>query len=228
MLYVAEVNDPHMRNGKPNARLRLIFDNGTEGNNLLRSLSAELYKDGPAGRGRRVTPGNDGPLFTGRQDIEYRQGRDDGAQKSVTVIEGGDLVTGEIYIVRSLSTNPAVSALEGRLFKIGFTTGNVEERILAAKDDPTFLLAAVKPIKTYSVCNMNTVKMENLLHRFFGDARLDIEIMDRFGKRVRPREWFIVSLEVVDKAIRMLIDGSIVRHRYDRESGQILPVSHKE
>jgi hypothetical protein len=174
------------------------------------------------------TPGNDGPLFTGRQDVEYRQSRHDGAEKDATKIEEGDLVTGEIYILRSLSTNPAVSALEGRLFQIGFTTGDVEERILAAKGDPTFLLAAVKPIKTYSVCNMNTVKMENLLHRFFCDARLDIEIMDRFGKPVRPREWFLVSLEVVDKAISMLIDGSIVGYRYDRDSGQILPASHKE
>jgi hypothetical protein len=222
MIYVAEVNDPHLRNGKPNARLRLIFDNGTEGNNLLRSLSAELYKDGPAGRGRRVTAGDDGPLFTGRNDVEYRESRRSAEGNSLEVFEG-DKETGEIYVLRSLSANPVIRNLDGHLFKIGFTTGSVEERIIAAKDDPTFLLAAVRPVKTYRVLNMSTVKMENLLHRFFGDARLDIEIPDRFGKPCRPREWFLVSIEIVDQAIKMLIDGSILRHRYDRDSGSILP-----
>jgi hypothetical protein len=220
MIYVAEVNDPHLRNGKPNARLRLIFDNGTEGNNLLRSLSAELYKDGPAGRGRRVTAGDNGPLFTGRADVEYR-----GSQRDISsppeVVEG-DRDTGEIYVLRSLSMNPEVRELDGHLFKIGFTTGSVEQRIVAAKDDPTFLLAPVRPVKTYRVFNMSTVKLENLLHRFFGDAQLDIEIKDRFGKQCKPREWFLVSLDVVDQAIKMLIDGSIVKHRYDRESGRIV------
>jgi hypothetical protein len=221
MIYVAEVNDPHLRNGKPNARLRLIFDNGTEGNNLLRSLSAELYKDGPAGRGRRVTAGDDGPLFTGRNDVEYRESRRTSEGKSSEAVDG-DKETGEIYVLRSMSSSPVVRDLDGHLFKIGFTTGSVEERIVAAKDDPTFLLAPVRPVKTYRVLNMNTVKLENLLHRFFGDARLDIEIMDRFGKPCKPREWFLVPIEVVDRAIKMLIDGTIVKHRYDRDSGTIV------
>ena len=222
MLYVAEVNDPHLRNGKPNARLRLIFDNGTEGDNLLRSLSAELYKDGPAGRGRRVTAGDDGPLFTGREDVEHRPSQAYAAAHDAQPSER-DTVTGEIYVLKSLSTNPQVTALEGQLFKIGFTTGSIEDRIFSAKDDPTFLLAPVKPVKSYRVVNMSTVKMENLLHRFFGDARLDIEITDRFGRACKPREWFLVPIDVVGRAIEMLIDGSIVNHHYDREAGQILP-----
>jgi hypothetical protein len=60
MVYVAEVNDPHIRNGKRNARLRLIFENGTEGENLLRSLATELYKDK---NGRRISDPDSGPLF---------------------------------------------------------------------------------------------------------------------------------------------------------------------
>lgn len=221
MIYVAEVKDRHLRNGKQNARLRLIFDNGTEGDNLLRSLSAELYKDGPAGRGRRVTAADDGPLFTGKSDVEYRQSGRDREEKDVEIAEE-DIETGEIYVLRSLSANPSIRELDGHLFKIGFTAGSVEERIVAAKDDPTFLMAPVKPVKSYRVYNINTVKMENLLHHFFGSACLDIEILDRFNKPCRPREWFLVSIEVVDSAIKMLIDGSIVRHRYDRESGQIV------
>ena len=50
LLYVAKVGKAIQSKGKNNARLQLIFENGTESDMLLRSLSAELYKDG-----KRVT-----------------------------------------------------------------------------------------------------------------------------------------------------------------------------
>jgi len=90
--------------------------------------------------------------------------------------------------------------------------------------DNTIVARRNEPLKTYTVYNLNTVKMENLLHRFFGDARLDIEIKDRFGKPCRPREWFLVPLGIVDEAIQRLIDGSIVHYRYDKDSGQIVRI----
>lgn len=214
MVYVAEVNEPHIRSGKANARLRLIFDNGTESDNLLRSLAAELYKEGTAGRGRRVTSAEPGPLFSDESASAKT------ANNSVSSME--DVLSGNIYVVRSLSTDPELRKLDGYLFKIGFTTGSVEARLATAKDDPTFLLAPVHPVKSYAAYNINTVKMENLLHRFFGDARLDIEIKDRFGKPCKPREWFLVPLEIVDEAIKRLIDGSIVRYRYDKNSSSIV------
>ena len=166
MLYVAEVNDYHVRNGRSNARLRLIFDNGTEADNLLRSLAAQLYKDGPSGRGRRVTAGSDGPLFTGEPDVERRPSVAYADSKEAD-LSRYEFVTGTVYVLRSLSAEPAVTALQGRLFKIGFTTGSVEARVSAAKDDPTYLLAGVNLVKTFQVVNMNTIKLENLLHRFF-------------------------------------------------------------
>lgn len=226
MIYVAEKNEPHIRGGKANARLRLIFDNGTEGDNLLRSLAAELYKDGPAGRGRRVTAAQAGPLFKPRPDnrSSLPQINDPLTKHGPGFSESQNGLAGQIYVVRSLSPDPEIRKLEGYLFKIGFTTGNVETRVIAAKDDPTFLLAPVHPVKTYTVYNLNTVKMENLLHRFFGDARLDIEIKDRFGKPCRPREWFLVPLEIVDEAVKKLIDGSIVHYQYDRSSGRIIHI----
>lgn len=230
MLYVAEINEPHIRSGKANARLRLVFDNGTESDNLLRSLAAELYKDGPAGRGRRVTSALAGPLFSGEEQSERVEEAAAFAPQPNTaagdgLAESPAAPSGHVYVVRSLSPDPAIRKLDGYLFKIGFTTGNVETRILSAKDDPTFLLAPVHPVKTYTVYNLNTVKMENLLHRFFGDVRLDIEIKDRFGKPCRPREWFLVPIEIVDEAIKRLLDGSIVHYRYDKQSGRIIEVS---
>ena len=207
MVYVAEVNDPHIRNGKRNARLRLIFENGTEGQNLLRSLATELYKD-PAGR--RLSDPNAGPLFNPVPTIS-------------TVAGPNERITGCIYVVRSLSPLPEIAKLDGHLFKIGFTTGSFEDRIRGAKDDPTFLMAPVHPVRTYDAINLNANKFESLMHRFFAEARLDIEIMDRFDKPFRPREWFLLPLPVIEKAIAMLLDGSILRHRYDAVACEILP-----
>ena len=208
MVYVAEVNDPHFRNGKRNARLRLIFENGTEGENLLRSLATELYKD-PSGR--RISTPEAGPLFGAKPATE-------------TVVAPKGRATGCIYVVRSLSAAPEIAKLDGRLFKIGFTTGSFEERVRMAKDDPTFLLAPVHPVRTYEAIDLNTNKFENLLHRFFGEARLDIEIIDRFGKPFKPREWFLLPLSVIEQAIPMLLSGSIIRHRYDPKTGSIVKV----
>lgn len=200
LVYVAEVGETHIRNGKKNARLRLIFDNGTEGNNLLRSLATELYKDP---NGRRITSTDMGPLF------------DSSPQE-------GDTATGMIYVVRSLSSDPEIQKLDGLLHKIGFTSGKMEVRIQNAKDDPTFLMAAVHPVATYTLYNINRVKLEHLLHNFFGEVRLNIEIADRFGKRIRPREWFLVEPSVISEAINRLKNGSIVNCRYDAARSMIV------
>ncbi len=207
MVYVAEVRDPHIRNGKRNARLRLIFDNGTEGNNLLRSLATELYKDP---NGRRLSDPHAGPLFG------------QGGAEVVRVAAPQDRITGCIYVVKSLSTLADIARLDGQLFKIGFTTGNLEDRIRSAVDDPTFLMAPVRPVMSYEAINLNANKFENIVHRFFAEARLDIEIKDRFGKPIRPREWFLLPLPVIERAIPLIIDGSILRHRYDHRACEIV------
>ena len=200
MAYVAEVGKTHIRGRKKNARLRLIFDNGTEGNNLLRSLATELYKDP---NGRRVTTPDAGPLFDAQ-------------------VEEGDTQTGMIYVVKSLSDDPEIRKLDGMLHKIGFTAGKMEVRVQSAKDDPTFLMAAVHPVATYTLYNIDKVKLEHLLHSFFADARLDIDITDRFGKKVKPREWFLLPIEVIAEAITRLQDGSIIDHRFDPDTASIV------
>jgi len=210
IVYVAEVRDPHIRNGKRNARLRLIFGNGTEGQNLLRSLATELYKDP---NGRRLSDPHAGPLF-GPSSTDL-----------VSVAAPKDRVTGCIYVVRSLSLLPDIARLDGHLFKIGFTTGTLEDRIRGAADDPTFLMAPARPVRSFEAINLNANKFENILHRLFAEARLDIEIIDRFGKPFRPREWFLLPLPIIEQAIPMILDGSIVRHRYDHRGCAIVPAS---
>ncbi|WP_241295689.1 GIY-YIG nuclease family protein [Burkholderia stabilis] len=203
MVYVAEVRDPHVRNGKRNARLRLIFDNGTEGNNLLRSLATELYKDP---NGRRISDPNPGPLF--------------GAPTNEVVREASpkERVTGLVYVVRSLSTQPEIARLDGQLFKIGFTTGSLETRLRTAADDPTFLMAPVAPVMSYEAINLNVNAFERILHHLFAEARLDIEIQDRFGKPIKPREWFLLPLSIIEQAVPMIVDGTILGYRYDHRA----------
>ena len=181
-------------------RTKLIFANGLEGENLLRSLSRELYKD-PGGR--RISDPSAGVLFGGEP-------------------ESTDVGTGTIYVLRSLSNDPSVSQFAGILHKIGVTTGSVERRIANAENDSTFLLAPVQIVATYELFNVNRTKLENLLHRFFETARADVAIKDRFGKPVEPREWFFVTPAAIRDAVRRLEDGSLVRSRYDRTTGTII------
>jgi len=179
--------------GRTDARLRVIFDNGTESNMLMRSLQRALHKDEA---GRRITDPTAGPLFA-REDA----------------YEGSE--TGTIYVLRSLSKHPDIVDKRDVVHKIGVTGGDVERRIANAERDPTFLLARVEIVATYKLFDINRTALENLLHRFFGAARLDIRIPDRFDGQVRPREWFLVPLHVIDEVVSHVRDGSLHEFSYD-------------
>ncbi len=199
--YVAEVGDLiKTPNGAVDARLRVIYDNGTESNLLMRSLQRALYKDDA---GRRITDPSAGPLFSG-------------------IAEEGDIESGTIYILRSKSNHPIINQNREVIHKIGVTSGDIKKRIANAELDPTFLMAEVEVIATYELSNINRSRLENLIHRFFEPAKLNIEIKDRFGNPVIPREWFLVPLFVIDEAIEKIKDGSIVNYSYDPQSGKII------
>ncbi len=201
LTYVAAVGEKEFTKGKTNARLHCIFENGTESDMLLRSLARELYKDG-----KRVTIHQDRLL--------------DGLKR----IEIGDKETGYIYILKSLSQRPDIQNIK-YLFKIGFSRMPVEERIKNAVQEPTYLMAPVSVIAAYQCFNLNPQKFELLLHKFFGNACLDIDLFDQNSKRYAPREWFIAPLDVIDRAVHLLISGEIINYQYDLNKKRILPVS---
>jgi len=199
-VFVAEVGETiKAPNGETDARLRVIYSNGTESKLLLRSLQRALYKDEA---GRRVSEPMAGPLFTDNEDED-------------------DQASGTIYVLRSKSNHPTVAAHREVLHKIGVTSGKVERRIANAKIDPTFLMAEVEIVATYELFNINRTKLENIIHRVFGPARLDIEIKDRFGKPVAPKEWFLVPRFVIDEAVERIKDGSIEGYSYDPSSASL-------
>jgi len=192
--YVAEKGETILTDqGRTDARLRVIFDNGTESNMLIRSLQRALNKDGA---GRRITEPTAGPLFSDH------------------AIDG-DEASGTIYVLRSKSDHPLVAQNRDLVHKIGVTNMNVEKRIAGAHLQPTFLMANVEVVATYELYNINRTKLENLIHRIFDAAKLEIEIKDRFGRPVVPREWFLVPLFVIDEAVEKIKDGTIGDYIYD-------------
>ena len=136
--------------------------------------------------------------------------------------EADDLASGTIYVLRSKSDNPIVAANREVLHKIGVTGGDVAKRIANAKLDATFLLADVEIVATYTLYNINRTKLENLIHRIFDPARLDIEIKDRFGNPVIPREWFLVPRFIIDEAVGHIKDGTITEFTYDPKLARLV------
>ncbi|MEO8767161.1 MAG: GIY-YIG nuclease family protein, partial [Nitrosospira sp.] len=200
LAYVAEVGETiKAPNGESDARLRVIYANGTESNLLRRSLQRALYKDDS---GRRLTDPDMGPLFGDAS-------------------ESDDIETGTLYVLRSLSGHPFVAAHRELIHKIGVTGGKVETRVAGADKDATYLLADVEVVATYKLHNLNRIRIENIFHRLFGAAQLDLTIEDRFGHPVKPREWFLVPLHVIDEAVQRIRDGSITDVLYDPKTAQL-------
>ena len=134
------------------------------------------------------------------------------------------VATGYVYVLRSQSDHPFVAENRSVIHKIGVTVGDVKSRVATAKNDPTYLLADVDIVAIYKLANINRKRLEALLHKFFGKARLDLELKDRFGGQVEPREWFLVPFPAIDEAIQKLKEGTIGDLRYDPELARLTPV----
>ena len=168
-------------------RSYIVFENGTESNMMYQSLRKILEKDGKSVSALKL--GSD-------------------ANKS------SDNATGYIYILKSLSDNPEIRTLEN-LYKIGFTSNTVAERVKKAKSDSTYLMADVESIAEFKTFNLNPQKLEDLIHTFFNRVQLDIKIKDCNGDIKSPKEWYVVPLEKIKQAIELIISGEIVQYRYD-------------
>lgn len=203
--YVAGWND-HANTAslarRSETRLRVIYDNGTESNILQRSLQRALYRDEQA---RLITNANPGPLFS----QEWAD---------------GDSESGTIYVLRSLSGHPYIAAHRELIHKIGVTGGKVEKRIANAQHDATYLLAGVEVVATYKLSRIDRSKMEGLFHRIFAAAQIDLTLEDRFGHPVKPREWFLIPLSVIDEAVRCILNGNIVGMVYDPAQARLIHI----
>ncbi len=194
---VAEMGDPFVSDyGRADRRLRVVYDNATESYLLLRSLQRALNKDKAS---RRITNTDFGPLFSAAEAAD-------------------DLPTGYIYVLRSRSDHPFIAKNRSVIHKIGVTGGDVKSRIANAKKDPTYLLADVEIVATFKLANINRQGLEAMLQKFFGSARLELELPDRLGITVKPREWFLVPLKVIEEVIEKIKKGTIDQFRYAENS----------
>lgn len=202
-LYIANVGPPEKApNGELDARLRVIYSNGTESKILLRSLQRALYKDDAS----RIISDSDapGPLFSGE-------------------VEDDDHDSGTIYVLRSKSDLPIVTQNRELLHKVGVTGGSVERRVANAKNEATFLLAEVEIVTTYQLMNIDRVKLENLIHKVLQPAKLDISIDDRFGRPYAPQEWFLVPFSAIEEIVDKIMDGTVSNYYYDPQIARLSP-----
>jgi len=200
---VAEMGETFMGDhGRPDARLRVVYDNGTESNLLMRSLQRALNKDKIS---RRITTPDLGPLFS---QLEAQD----------------DIQTGYIYVLRSQSEDPFIAQHRSIIHKIGVTGSDVKKRVANAKKDPTYLLAEVDIVATFKLANINRTKLEALLHKVFEPVRLDLELQDRFGIAVQPREWFFVPLSAIEEAIQKIQSGTLHQFQYDPDTASLKPL----
>jgi len=193
MLYVEEFGKFVKINSHTQQRLRVIFENGFESNMYKRSLAQRLYEGG----------------FVVVNSIN---------NSNFEAPEITENIVGYIYVLKSKSTNESISTIKD-LYKIGFTRTTVSERIRNASEDPTYLMSDVEIVASFTVTgDYNPQKIENLIHRVFGDVALDLSIIDRNGKEVKPKEWYSVPLHVVEQVVNMINSGEIIDFIYDKNT----------
>lgn len=202
LFYLKEINITQKEHYKldgtrvrEDGRTRCIFENGTESNMLKRSVEKILYANGKV-----VTENADEVAAS--------------LSHQVNQITEHDQAFGYIYVLQSKSTDPAIKDLKD-LYKIGYSSTEVFDRIKNASKEPTYLMADVKLIMSYQCFNMNPQKLEQLLHNFFGSACLNIDIFDEKGQRHTPREWFIAPLNIIEEAVDLVLDKTISNFKFD-------------
>ncbi|MBW4018025.1 GIY-YIG nuclease family protein [Moraxella osloensis] len=183
---------------RKDGRTRTIFENGTVSNMYYRSVSKAIY--------------NGGAKMVSELDRAEQLDSFDITEN----INDEDESLGWIYILKSKSQRPEIKDIKN-LYKIGFSSTPVEERIKNAKNEATYLYADVAIVETYQIYNLNAKKFEQLIHRVFATACLDIEFDTKDNLRVNPREWFIVPKNVIEEAIKLIVSGEVVNYRFDKE-----------
>lgn len=214
---VAEMGESFVSDyGRLDRRLRVVYDNATQNELLLRSLQRALNRDKAS---RRITEPD-----AARNLSLFPNDANDNANDAPAAsgADSDEIASGTIYVLRSQSEHPFIAEHRSLIHKIGVTSGDVPGRIAGARQDPTFLLAEVEIIATFQLANLNRHKLESLLHKFFQSARLDMELVDRFETPVKPREWFFVPLAVIKQVIDKINDSTLDEFRYDVETASLI------
>lgn len=185
-------------------RIRCIFENGLESNMYLRSLQKELY--------------NNGSTVIGTNEESLKE-----FNQNLGSISEDDKSTGYIYVLSSLSDKPQIQSLKN-LYKIGYCTTSVEQRVENAHTDPTFLMAPVRIISSYKTFNLNPQKFEKIIHDFFKERCLDVKIADDDSINRKPKEWYLIPIRIIERVIELIINNKISKYRFDTKSENLIKI----
>ena len=202
-----EMRKENRTGGHLDGRTRLIYENGTESDIKFRTLGKSIQIDGFI-----ITESTD----TNEAALEVRFNN----------IDSSDIPDGYIYVLSSLSTDPQIQGQKD-LYKIGFSTTRVEERIKNCEYEPTYLMDQVKIVSVWKTFNMKTNVFENIIHQFFKSVQFKVKVRDIAGNESIPQEWFVVPLGIIERVVEMIIDGSVVDYRYN-PTMQVLEKVEKE
>ena len=217
LLYLEKIEDPNIKefNDKTQGkrkrldpRIRCIFENGLESNMYLRSLGKELYNNGST-----VIQSNDEALDEFNKGFSKLSNKDD--------ISNEDKVTGHIYVLSSLSEKPEIKSIKD-LYKIGFCTTSIEERISNSENETTFLMAPVKIVSAYKTFNLDPQKFESIIHNFFSERCLDVKIADKKGNYKMPKEWYIVPINAIEEIIQLITNNQHLNYKFDHLQNRII------
>jgi hypothetical protein len=190
---------------REDGRTRCVFDNGTESKILFRSLGKALQKNG----------------FSVSDPIADGLIVNDGSN-----IDNNDVTNGFLYVLRSKSKDPAVSNFK-HLFKIGYCTTTISERVANARNDPTYLMADVQLMLLVKCFNMSVPRLEYDIHRFFESINIEFKIVGMDGNVHYPKEWFDVPLSIVEEAIPIIVEGTSSNYYYDPTNKVIIKKAEK-
>lgn len=195
LVYIAALDKKEKnRHGRNDTRTRCIYENGMESGIFMQTLCKNLYTSG--------------------YSIQDVSNIDESYLDKQFSVSDNDVESGVIYVLKSMSTLPEIASVKN-LYKIGFTTTPLETRIANAKNEPTYLCADVKVVATWRVYNIKTSVLEALIHKLFDSVRLDITVDGS-----QPKEWFIVPLNIIEQAIKYIIEGKSIS--YDRDIQQLI------
>ena len=188
--------------GKKDGRTHVIFENGTESNMKYRTLGKNLFDNG---------------YFVSGTNEEFIND----FNNNFNVITKEDESSGFIYVLSSKSGKKEIKSIKN-LYKIGFCTQTVDERIKNAEKESTYLFAPVHYVSSWQCYNMNVQKFEDIIHKFFRKVCLNIDVFDSSGKRYMPREWFIVPYSIIEQVIPLIISNEITNYKYDEKLQRIV------
>ncbi|WP_455644467.1 GIY-YIG nuclease family protein [Marinilactibacillus psychrotolerans] len=181
MLYIVSISKDIFTgdNGKQNARMHVVYENGTENKELLlQSLASSLYSK--ERHGRMITDVVDNNTIAESFSMDY--------------------TTGYIYVLESLSDNPEIKKLQN-LYKIGFTLNDIETRISNAENDVTYLNAPVRVVLSAKINNVSAQKLERILHHSFKNR----QVIFQDAQYKKATEWYLIPIDEIESKINEII-----------------------